>query len=590
MWDKRIALPIGRHWFKIRCALLIPLELMPHSHPNAVRIGPYLLDEAILRGGMGSVWRAVHEATGVRVALKFITSERAKEPRYVRAFRREVEAVARLDHPGIIAVYDEGRVDAVTAALLPKELQEGGPYLVMELASHALSDVKLPLAWDDVRRLLTAILDALAHAHARGVMHRDIKPGNVLFVPGPNGVSQVKLSDFGVSHAIGHSISDSLEGALKGTPAYITPEQLLGSSSDVGPWTDLYSVGVLAYELVTGRLPFHADTFFALVRAHLTAAPEPFDATHLPRGFLEWVLRLMEKSPAKRFVHAADAARAFSTLGQVTVAEVATEDAPAVSVREEFRKTINDSELDDLPSGVSLSMLVEKFGQLASSSFPSRVSGSGEDPPIAVPASWHSLSEQNISTRPLGFGLGLMGVRDAPLVGREAERDAMWEALKEVDYLGRPKVLILRGSSGMGKQRLAQWFVRRVYETGVAPVLSVHHRCISGPDSGMERMVARYMRCVGLDSTKALQRVELFLHTGLSMGPAGIPEAARDWPDDPDITREARALLRLVSRSLRRDQSAPQRFQSAEIEGVTAVGADAGEQRYRLLTRFMERV
>ncbi len=140
-------------------------------------LGPFSLEEVIGRGASGEVWRGVHREQGVPVAIKVLSVSRSNDRHVLEAFRNEVHAVAGLDHPGIIAVLDHGVLDDT----MPEIGIAGSPYLVMELAT--LGSVKHRCgraSWEEARRILSELLDALAHAHARGVIHRDIKPGNVL--------------------------------------------------------------------------------------------------------------------------------------------------------------------------------------------------------------------------------------------------------------------------------------------------------------------------------------------------------------------------------------------------------------------------
>ena len=139
-----------------------------------IPLGAFELHSMIRKGGMGEVWRGVHPGQCVPVAIKVMTGKRARHPKYLEAFRNEVESVTRLDHPGIVLIFDHGKVSHEAATLSGNRLLAGSPYLVMELAGlGALDRVRRQLRWRDLKGLLIALLDALAHAHARGVIHRD---------------------------------------------------------------------------------------------------------------------------------------------------------------------------------------------------------------------------------------------------------------------------------------------------------------------------------------------------------------------------------------------------------------------------------
>ena len=180
---------------------------------STVQLGPFDLQTPIGRGGSGVVWRAIHREQGVLVAVKVLTAQADPEE-----FRNEVQSVAALYHPGVVMVFDHGLVDAKAAAQTQGRLQEGAPWLAMELASQgSLTDLTRRLFWADIHTLLINVLDALAHAHAHGVIHRDIKPGNIL-LGGPEDYRPgLKLADFGLARGIE---STQVIRDIRGTPAY----------------------------------------------------------------------------------------------------------------------------------------------------------------------------------------------------------------------------------------------------------------------------------------------------------------------------------------------------------------------------------
>ncbi len=285
------------------------------------RLGPFVLESPIAAGGMGQVWAARHVA-GLPVAIKVLAGPISAQGK--AALWAEARAVARIDHPGVVRLLDVGEVEAregeapCDAADTTETLEatawartayaaavdttaDGSPFLVMERADGTLAD-RLPLPPTDALAALRAVLDALAAAHARGIVHRDVKPANVLRIGG-----RWVLADFGVAAAV-----DGVVGARSGTPRYMAPEQVVGDGPAQGPWTDLYAVGCLAHALLTGRPPFDGADRQALTDAHRFGRPPPLPALPgLPPHMSGWVDRLLAKDPGRRFRCAADALAAL---------------------------------------------------------------------------------------------------------------------------------------------------------------------------------------------------------------------------------------------------------------------------------------
>ena len=245
-----------------------------------------------------------------------MTGEQARQERFVDAFYREVRAVARMNHPSIVRVFDYGEIDQEIADLSDGQLYPGSPYMIMELAESTLGHLSLSkIQWPHVHTILIHLLDGLAHAHARGLIHRDLKPDNVLFLS-DDGDARLKLSDFGVAYAMDtrrHLRAE--DDIITGTPRYMAPEQITGELRDQGPWTDLYALGCLAYWLVGGQTPFVGDSIDELLRAHLTAPlPDLEPDIEVPEGFGEWTARLLARDPNDRFRRAADAAATLADI------------------------------------------------------------------------------------------------------------------------------------------------------------------------------------------------------------------------------------------------------------------------------------
>ena len=468
---------------------------------------------------MGEVWRGHHLDEGLPVAVKVVTREGAREASALEAFRREVRAVAGLEHPSIVSVFDHGEVDARAAVDSGGELAEGCPFLIMEFATHgSLSGVVGQLDWRGCRRLLLALLDALAHAHARGVVHRDIKAENVLLTEATTGAA-LKLSDFGLAHALGRA-----EGSkgLAGTPVGMAPEQFRGAWRAFGPWTDLYAVGCLAWELVTGRPPFEKQGAQALMQAHLLEDPPQFEPIlAVPEGLEPWLRRLLQKRSWDRYQRAADAAWALADLPEPPEGP-----PPQVQLRTPRPEALTWLDTGDVPMPDFDEAPVEDHA-LA---------------PRAVPPLPHDWRRPGERRRQLfGAGLGLYGLRAVPFVGREEERDVAWRLLRACREAEAPRLLVLRGPSGIGKSRLAGWISERAMELGCATVLRADHDPVGGPRFGIGRMVERHLHAVGLEGE------ELRGHLGRALRGRGLDDPAAEVEGLVAFLRPAETRLRLSS-------------------------------------------
>ncbi|MBR4986993.1 MAG: protein kinase [Proteobacteria bacterium] len=269
-------------------------------------IGPFDLINTIGKGSMGVVWEAIHRDLGKHVAIKVLTALGAQDENFRQSFTNEVRAVARLHHPSIIRILDYGITSEELCKASNGEIAAGSQYYTMELATGGtLPKPTSPLPWLQMRFLLLELLDALAHAHARNVIHRDIKPGNILLMHDGD-TSRVMLTDFGIAKAIG--TIDLPDGTVAGTPRYMAPEQILNLTRDQGPWTDLYSIGCLAYLLATGKRIFTHAKAREVLRCHLYETPEPVTGAHLPEGFQGWLSKMLAKKVYDRFEYASEAA------------------------------------------------------------------------------------------------------------------------------------------------------------------------------------------------------------------------------------------------------------------------------------------
>lgn len=320
----------------------------------SIALGPFDLIEPVARGGMAEVWRARHRAQDAAVAVKVVTAPAGREQAYREQFVHEVQAMARLHHPAVVRLHEYGEISTALALASKGALPAGAPFLAMEwLDGGSLRDA-VTMDWPRLRATMLTLLDALAHAHAQGVVHRDLKPDNVLV-----GERGPVLTDFGLAFnpaVMGGVIGGALDSNSYGTPGYMAPEQIRNDWRAFGPWTDLYALGCMAYELVCGFAPHadrHAGSAIGLLVAHLQ---EPLPALRprfaVPAAFERWLLQLMGRTPPTRFQFAADAAVSLIAIPD----EVAASDAARViagdrSMSMPFASTV------DAPAELALAVL-----------------------------------------------------------------------------------------------------------------------------------------------------------------------------------------------------------------------------------------
>ena len=427
-----------------------------------VRLGPFLLEEPVGIGGMGEVWRGRHAATGMRVAAKMIKPDVAGEERFRGAFLREVESVTRLDHPGVVLVFDHGEVDGDTARASQGRIAAGSPYLVTEFASGGSLDHRpTPRDWPALRGLLLAVLDALAHAHAHGVVHLDLKPGKLLHCRGGDYRPGLKLTDFGLAQAI-QVLQTTKKQRISGTPQYMAPEQFGRDGTRIGPWTDLYALGCVAWELACGTRVFAGPSIAQLRRDHLGTRPGAFrPRIQVPDGFEAWIRMLLSKTPLGRFEHAADAAWALLSLGEAVDFERTTIDLGLQGAETFAFQTF--AALSDSPPSFEDSLDAPL----------SQETPRWTRPP--TPRGWRA----PLVARPVRLlhdaGSSLFGLRTVPYVGRDQLRDRLWDSLRDLDQDGLARAVVFSGVSGVGKTRLGTWLGRRAAELGAARFLTVHY-------------------------------------------------------------------------------------------------------------------
>lgn len=264
--------------------------------------GRYRVEAILGRGGMGRVYKAEHTSLGRAVAIKVLHSRLGSSKEAAQRFQREAKASGRLDHPNIVAVSDFGA------------LEDGSLFLVMEalegepLGARLEREKRVP--WQEALQIIRGVLSGLAHAHAKGVVHRDIKPDNIFLARKGDDVI-VKILDFGIAKLYAGNADDpatTRAGLTVGTPAYLSPEQAVGG--EIKPASDLYSTSIVLYEMLTGRPPFLDDEPLAMLTAHVSRDVPPFAEVapdlQLPSGLEAVIQAGLAKIQGERINSAAD--------------------------------------------------------------------------------------------------------------------------------------------------------------------------------------------------------------------------------------------------------------------------------------------
>jgi serine/threonine protein kinase/tetratricopeptide (TPR) repeat protein len=426
---------------------------------------------------MGSVYQARDLVREQDVALKIVRfiADGTTPAERIKAFETEIRFASRLYHPRIVRIYDAG----VT--------QEGQPYYSMELIKgQPLTPMKqTPPSWEMLFDIVDQLLDGLAFAHARGVIHRDVKPDNILLTPKSDGSFSVVLTDLGLAYL--RERWDGTESVQKaevfGTPRYMAPEQLQGSSREIGPWTDLYALGGILFEILSGQSPFDGTPIKMAMAKLSHDAPdlvirEGFEA---PQGIEEIVSRLLERDSWRRFELASDVRAALRAL----------------------------------PRGISLK-------------------GRPRPAPVALPI---EAPKEHSTPRP---SLSLFSSREPSIIGRENARKVLWQKAREVIETKESRVVLIEGEAGVGKSRLARWLSEILDQLGV--MRTVHVREAEGEAShqtGFLGAIHRHLRTYRLKNEELFARISAYLRSHGEQDPNTRQHVAR-WlnPEQPQSAEE----------------------------------------------------
>lgn len=261
-------------------------------------VGPYRIMEQLGQGGMASVYKAYHASLDRYVALKVLHPAFHQDQTFTTRFQREARVVARLEHPNIVPIYDYSE-------------HESRPFLVMKYIEGDTLKARLnqgPLTSEEIEQVVTSVGSALAYAHKQGILHRDIKPSNVMIAKD----GTMYLADFGLARIAEAGESTMSSDSIMGTPQYISPEQAMGKK-DLDAGTDIYSFGVMLYELVVGQVPFSADTPFSIIHDHIfTPLPLPRKVNpSVPETVQRVLLKALAKDRLDRYTSTEELVNAF---------------------------------------------------------------------------------------------------------------------------------------------------------------------------------------------------------------------------------------------------------------------------------------
>src|SRR5579883_1629202 len=287
-----------------------PAHTVPADSLVGATVGNYRVVGLLGEGGMGKVYRAEHPEIGRQVAIKVVHALASVHPQVIARFRSEAMAVNKIGHPNIIDISDFGT------------LSDGRAYFVMEFLEGEDLGKRLArvgkMTPAEAAPIVAQTLDALAAAHVERIIHRDLKPDNIYLAKRRAGGPEiVKLLDFGVAKLRAeNAVGTTIDGTLLGTPMYMSPEQAMGRMAQIGPASDLYAMGVILYQMLTGWTPFVAETVAALLVAHAHDEPVPprERAPELDPRLEKIILRCLAKEPAARFHSANDL---FDALAEV---------------------------------------------------------------------------------------------------------------------------------------------------------------------------------------------------------------------------------------------------------------------------------
>ena len=567
------------------------------------------LQQKLETGGTSSVWLGRNTSSGTLAAVKVITNGTSTGNEMIPFFVREVRALASMRHPNILNLLDYGVVSDAAAEASRGELPARSPYLVFEYAGGGGVDARRgQMDWPELLSLLRAVLRGLAHAHARGIIHRDVKPENMLFPTEERLADEVRLADFGIAHiAPAYNISRGrfvfwTGERVVGTPAYMAPEQVDQDWIAYGPHTDLYSLGIIAWELACGRLPWPGTTYMQLAHHHRRSRLPPLDPQfEVPDAFERWVQRMTQKQPAERFPHAIDALTELNRLvtGQGhpvrTVADnqvtqkfarmSASQLTPPLPAELPFRvpTPITGAQVSHTPldawstvDTAATLQLVPAGGQRHRAGRAVVYRALVPEPPSEPPtpselAEFAGVLSANTRVRDL--------IPPVP-IDTAKDRRSMWSALQRVWATGTPETIVLEFRPDNGATALARWLAQTGDEFGVASVIRVTHhvsavatdgfafglaarfRLFGYPEEWLNEQLVGKLTALGFSEPQQNQQLASWIvsHSRLEGHVAGTP---------PQPTEAVRTQLLLLLRRLAEDRPLIVWCEGASADGDT---------------------
>ena len=443
-------------------------EITPTWDVGTVVMSRYRLVERIGKGGMGEVWRATDQVVGQDVAVKFLVGVIDPESRH--RFSAEVRAMARLDHPHIVSVLDQGEHDAA-------------PLFVMtRLAGLPLGRWLRLAQWENALVAFDQVLDALAYAHARGLIHRDLKPSNIIVTGVPDQPHAVVL-DFGI--AINPQSDGLYTGEIVGSPGYMAPEQRRGETWRARASTDLYAFGVLLYEAVSGRSPFGKGA----------KRPEALESPSFLFPRAKFPLK-----PRGGYEHIAEEIEPL--LRRLLSFRISDRPLLASDVREELSRAVERARLEQQrpEAEVPWEERAEEEEE--------------EEERTELLSPWHPvyLAPRKATTKLPPGVYSLYGLRQPPVLGRDEELRLMWRAARRAFAGGKPWVVFLEGINGIGKSHLARHLSERANEQGLARFIEVTYLPRAPAASGMVPCLEQVLRLrEAVDREGARTRLDAWL-------------------------------------------------------------------------------